>query len=96
MPMHGTCIGIFPFFSLEAEFFEEKAPDHIQPADNNTGRNGYDYADDESDDTALFEPCAPPYHDFYYPVYAGDKEENDLHKARKFVKPSHSILLEKF
>ena len=83
-------------FSLEAKFFEQKAPDHIQPADNDTGRNGYDNADNEPDKTALFDPSTPPYHNFHYPVYAGDKEENDLHKARKFVKPSHNILLEKF
>ena len=36
-------------FSLEAKFFEQKAPDHIQPADNDTGRNGYDYTYNQSE-----------------------------------------------
>ena len=44
------------FFLLEAQFFEEKAPNHIQPADDDTGRYGNYDTDNQPKNSAFFEP----------------------------------------
>lgn len=77
------------FFLLEAQFFEEKAPNHIQPADDDTGRYGNYDTDNQPKNSAFFEPGAPPYDYFHHSVYTGNEKEDNLHKAGKFVKPGH-------
>ena len=83
----------FAYFLLEAQFFEEKAPYHVKPADNNTGRYGYDYTDYKSEQSFLFKPGAPSYHDLRYPVYTRDKKKDNLNQSALPVKPSHNPLL---
>ena len=80
-------------FLLEAKFLEEKAPDAVQPAHDDTGGDGYYDADDKSDEALLFKPCAPPYDNLDHPVYAGDEKEDYLHKAGQSVEPGHTQLL---
>lgn len=49
---YGNCASAKPFFNcfklLENESVGDKNPDCVEPADNNTGRNRYDDANDES------------------------------------------------
>lgn len=94
MSLISRCVALsLTIHVLEAKFLEEKAPDAVQPADDDTGGDGYYDADDKSDEALLFKPCAPPYDNLDHPVYAGDEKEDYLHKAGQSVEPGHTQLL---
>ena len=90
MPSQKIWDGILFLCSLLKEkLLEKKYPDKVEPADK-CATDGNDEADDQSENSTLFEECGPSYDDLSNPVNAGDEKQNDLNQTALFVKPSHS------
>ena len=86
-PLHflrrmGGSFGLF-----EKKFVEEQNPDHVEPADDDTGGDRDQNADDEPENAALAEERRPPYQKFHDVVNDGNEEENNLNQLIPFVKP---------
>ena len=80
----------YVFVLLQQKFFKQQYPNKVYPAEHDT-ENGNDNAHDKPYQAALFKESWPSYDDFNYPVYAGDKQQQNLHQAALSVKPSHVL-----
>ena len=76
---------------LKEKFFEKKYPDEIKVAECKA-ENGYDQANDETEESALLRPGGPSYQYLGDPVYTGNEKKNKLDESALFVKPSHFFL----
>ena len=77
---------------LQDQSLEEQYPDQVDPTKSQTEEGNQD-ANDQADQSALLEECAPTNQQLGDPVDTGDEEQKDLYQTALLVKPSHEKYL---